>query len=137
MSLLFTVASVESASKVGLGIGAVLSGVVGLPASISRQPDQVWQVAGRTGAHSGVADKWLCALHRRTHRRRPQSRRSRACRLVAAQTVTRVADTRDPDDMLKRVKPHFTPTEVVDLRLRVNTINARNRFAIVFRTLPA
>ena len=52
-------------------------------------------------------------------------------------SVTRVADTQVPDDVWERVKPHFTPAELVDLTLLVNTINAWNRFAIAFRKLPA
>lgn len=52
------------------------------------------------------------------------------------ESVTRVADTRVPDDVWERVKPHFTPAELVDLTLLVNTINAWNRFAITFRKLP-
>jgi len=54
-----------------------------------------------------------------------------------AESVTRVADTRVPDDVWERVQPHFTPDELVDLTLLVNTINAWNRFAIAFRKLPA
>jgi AhpD family alkylhydroperoxidase len=53
------------------------------------------------------------------------------------ESVTRVADTRVPDDVWARVQPHFTPAELVDLTLLVNTINAWNRFAIAFRKMPA
>jgi AhpD family alkylhydroperoxidase len=53
------------------------------------------------------------------------------------ESVTRVADTRVPDDVWERVQPHFTPAELVDLTLLVNTINAWNRFAIAFRMMPA
>lgn len=53
------------------------------------------------------------------------------------ESVTRVADTQVPHDVWERVKPHFTPAEIVDLSLLVNTINAWNRFAIAFRKLPA
>ena len=53
------------------------------------------------------------------------------------ESVTRVADTQVPDDVWERVKPHFTPAELVDLTLLVNTISAWNRFAIAFRKLPA
>jgi alkylhydroperoxidase family enzyme len=56
---------------------------------------------------------------------------------VSTKAVTRVADTRVPDDAWERVKPHFTPAELVDLTLLVNTINAWSRFAIAFRKLPA
>ena len=53
-----------------------------------------------------------------------------------AEAVTRVAETRVPDDVWDRVQPVFTPAELVDLTLLVNTINAWNRFAIAFRKLP-
>ena len=53
------------------------------------------------------------------------------------ESVTRVAETHVPDDVWARVKPHFTPMEIVDLTLLVGTINAWNRIAIAFRKLPA
>jgi alkylhydroperoxidase family enzyme len=53
-----------------------------------------------------------------------------------AESVTRVADTHVPDDVWKRVQPQFTPAELVDLTLLVNTTNAWNRFAIAFRKQP-
>ena len=53
------------------------------------------------------------------------------------ESVTLVADTHVPDEVWERMKPHFTPAELVDLTLLVNTINAWNRFAIAFRKMPA
>jgi alkylhydroperoxidase family enzyme len=47
-----------------------------------------------------------------------------------------VADTHVPDEVWERMKPSFTPAELVDLTLLVNTINAWNRFAIAFRKMP-
>jgi AhpD family alkylhydroperoxidase len=64
------------------------------------------------------------------------SERERAA-LEWTESVTRVADTRVPDDVWERVRPLFTPAELVDLTLLVNTINAWNRFAIAFRKLPS
>jgi AhpD family alkylhydroperoxidase len=52
------------------------------------------------------------------------------------ESVTRVADTRVPNDVWARVEPHFTPAELVDLTLLVGTINIWNRFAIAFRKRP-
>lgn len=52
------------------------------------------------------------------------------------EAVTRVADTHVPDEVWERMKPSFTPAELVDLTLLVNTINAWNRFAIAFRKMP-
>lgn len=63
------------------------------------------------------------------------SDRERAA-LEWTEAVTQVADSHVPDDVWDRVKPHFTPEEIVDLTLLVSTINAWNRFAISFRKLP-
>jgi len=63
------------------------------------------------------------------------SDRERAA-LAWAESLTRVAETHVPDAVWDRIRPHFTPEEIVDLTLLVNTINAWNRFAIAFRKLP-
>jgi AhpD family alkylhydroperoxidase len=53
------------------------------------------------------------------------------------ESLTKIAETHVPDHVWERVEPHFAPSELVDLTLLVNTINAWNRFAIAFRKLPA
>jgi len=53
------------------------------------------------------------------------------------ESVTLVAETHVPDEVWERMKPHFTPAELVDLTLLISTINAWNRFAIAFRKMPA
>ena len=53
-----------------------------------------------------------------------------------AEALTRLERTHVPDEVWEKVKPHFTPEDLVDLTLLVNTINAWNRFAIAFRKLP-
>ena len=63
------------------------------------------------------------------------SDRERAA-LEWTEAVTQVAQTHVPDEVWNRVKPQFTPEELVDLTLLVSTINAWNRFAIAFRKLP-
>jgi AhpD family alkylhydroperoxidase len=57
--------------------------------------------------------------------------------LAWAESLTLVSENHVPDEVWARVKPHFTPEELVDLTLLVTTINAWNRFAIAFRKLPA
>ncbi len=64
------------------------------------------------------------------------SDRERAA-LEWTESLTLIAQTHVPDDLWNRVKPQFTPEELVDLTLLVNAINAWNRFAIAFRKLPA
>lgn len=63
------------------------------------------------------------------------SERERAA-LEWTESLTLVADSRVPDTIRDKVQPHFTPVELVDLTLLINTINAWNRFAIAFRKLP-
>lgn len=53
------------------------------------------------------------------------------------EAVTLVAVDHVPDAVWDRVKPNFTPEELVDLTLLISTINAWNRFAISFRKMPA
>ena len=57
--------------------------------------------------------------------------------LECTESLTRVEQTHVPDDVWERVKPHFTPEELVDLTLLVGAINSWNRFAIAFRKQPA
>jgi AhpD family alkylhydroperoxidase len=52
------------------------------------------------------------------------------------ETVTRVAETRVPDDVYERVRQQFTETELIDLTLAITNINAWNRLNIAFRTVP-
>jgi len=63
------------------------------------------------------------------------SERERAA-LEWTEALTLVAQTHVPDEVWNRVKPHFTPQELVDLTLLIATINAWNRFAISFRRTP-
>ncbi len=56
--------------------------------------------------------------------------------LAWTESLTRVAETRVPDEVWEPVQALFTPAEQVDLTLLVGTINVWNRFAIAFRKLP-
>lgn len=64
------------------------------------------------------------------------SDRERAA-LEWTEALTLVAQTQVPDEVWERVRPHFTPEELVDLTLLVSTINAWNRFSVSFRKTPA
>lgn len=54
-----------------------------------------------------------------------------------AEAVTLIAESHVPDAAWDRVKDVFAPSQLVDLTLAVNVVNAWNRFAIAFRKLPA
>lgn len=52
------------------------------------------------------------------------------------EAVTRVAETRVPDEVYEEVRKHFSEKELADLTLAVATINAWNRLSIAARTEP-
>lgn len=56
--------------------------------------------------------------------------------LAWTEALTLVAETHVPDAVYDRVHPHFSEEELVNLTLVVTTINAWNRLAIGFRTVP-
>jgi AhpD family alkylhydroperoxidase len=53
------------------------------------------------------------------------------------EALTLVSQNHVPDAVWEAVRPHFSDEELVDLTLLVTAINAWNRFAISFRTLPS
>jgi AhpD family alkylhydroperoxidase len=55
--------------------------------------------------------------------------------LAWTEAVTRVADTRVPDDVYEEVRPHFTEEELLSLTFEVMVINSWNRLAIASRAL--
>jgi AhpD family alkylhydroperoxidase len=57
--------------------------------------------------------------------------------LAWTEAVTRVGETRVPDDVWQAARAQFSDAELVDLTLLVCTINTWNRLAISFRKLPA
>ena len=53
--------------------------------------------------------------------------------LAWTEAITRIADSRAPDTVYEALAAHFTPKQMVDLTLAINTINSWNRLAIGFR----
>jgi AhpD family alkylhydroperoxidase len=56
--------------------------------------------------------------------------------LAWTEAVTLVGESRVPDEVYEQARQHFTDAELVNLNLTVVIINAYNRFAIAFRTVP-
>lgn len=52
------------------------------------------------------------------------------------ESVTLVSETNVPDSVYELAKAHFTEEELVNLTVVVTTINAWNRLAISFRSIP-
>ena len=63
------------------------------------------------------------------------SPRERAA-LTWTETLTRVAETHVPDAEYEAVRAEFSEQELVDLTLVIVTINAWNRIAVGFRSVP-
>ncbi len=63
------------------------------------------------------------------------SERERAA-LLWTEKLTLISNDHVPDDVYEQVRQHFTDKELVDLTLAVATINAWNRLAISFRSVP-
>jgi AhpD family alkylhydroperoxidase len=64
------------------------------------------------------------------------SPRERAA-LEWAESLTRVAETRVPDQDFELISAHFTAKEVADLSFVIVAINAWNRLCVAFRIPPA
>lgn len=56
--------------------------------------------------------------------------------LAWTEAVTRVADSRVPDDVYERARRQFSEKELADLTLAIVAINGWNRLAIAFRAVP-
>jgi alkylhydroperoxidase family enzyme len=63
------------------------------------------------------------------------SDRERAA-LAWTEVVTRISETHAPDDVYEQVRAQFSDAETVNLTMVIATINAWNRLAIAFRSVP-
>jgi AhpD family alkylhydroperoxidase len=63
------------------------------------------------------------------------SERERAA-LAWTEAVTLISDNHAPDDLYADVRKHFSEAETVNLTMLIATINAWNRLAISFRSVP-
>jgi AhpD family alkylhydroperoxidase len=56
--------------------------------------------------------------------------------LAWTDAVTLISETRAPDDVYEQVRSQFSEAETVNLTMLIATINAWNRLAISFRSVP-
>jgi AhpD family alkylhydroperoxidase len=56
--------------------------------------------------------------------------------LAWTEAVTLISQTHAPDDVYEEVRAHFSEAETVNLTMLIATINAWNRLAIAFRSVP-
>ncbi|NWB29762.1 carboxymuconolactone decarboxylase family protein [Pseudomonas gingeri] len=63
------------------------------------------------------------------------SARERAA-MAWTEALTRISETHASDEDYALLSAEFSPTEMVDLTLAINTINSWNRLAIGFRKMP-
>ena len=82
----------------------------------------------------GETEQWLYLLD--AWREAPvYSDRERAA-LAWTEAVTLISETHAPDDVYNEVRAHFSDAEAVNLTMLIATINAWNRLAISFRSVP-
>lgn len=84
--------------------------------------------AGESPARLLLLDAWREAPH--------YTERERAA-LAWTEALTLVAETHAPDAVYDGLRPHFTEEEIVQLSVLIGTINAWNRLAIGFRSVPS
>lgn len=56
--------------------------------------------------------------------------------LAWTESITRLAETHAPEEDYAAMAAQFSPREVVDITLAINTINSWNRLAVAFRKMP-
>src|ERR1700742_2185518 len=56
--------------------------------------------------------------------------------LAWTEAVTRISETHAPDDVYQEVRAQFSESDTVNLTMLIATINAWNRIAISFRSVP-
>jgi alkylhydroperoxidase family enzyme len=56
--------------------------------------------------------------------------------LAWTEAVTLISETHAPDGVYEEVRAHFSEAETVNLTMLIATINAWNRLAISFRSVP-
>jgi len=56
--------------------------------------------------------------------------------LAWTEAVTLISETHAPDDLYGEVRKHFSEAETANLTMLIATINAWNRLAIAFRSVP-
>ena len=56
--------------------------------------------------------------------------------LAWTEAVTLISETHAPDDVYSEVRAHFSEAETVNLTMLIAAINAWNRLAIAFRSVP-
>lgn len=83
--------------------------------------------AGEDPARLFLLDAWREAPH--------YTPRERAA-LAWTEALTLVAQTHAPEADYEGLHPHFTEPEIVSLSVLIGTINAWNRLAIGFRSIP-
>jgi AhpD family alkylhydroperoxidase len=84
--------------------------------------------AGESAVRLFLLDAWREASH--------YTDRERAA-LAWTEALTLVAETHAPDEAYDGLRPHFSDEEIVQLSVLIGTINAWNRLAIGFRSVPA
>jgi AhpD family alkylhydroperoxidase len=83
--------------------------------------------AGESPVRLFLLDAW---------REAPQYTERERAALAWTEALTLVAETHAPDEAYEGLRAHFSDEEIVQISVLVGTINAWNRLAIGFRSVP-
>lgn len=85
--------------------------------------------------HSGLPDQWINLVN--VWRESPVYNDAERAVLGWTDALTRLSDTRAPDEAFEPLKVHFTDEQIANITVAVSTINVWNRVTVGLRTLHA
>lgn len=83
--------------------------------------------------HSGLPDQWINLVN--VWRESPVYNDAERAVLGWTDALTRLSDTRAPDEAFEPLKVHFTDEQIANITVAVSTINVWNRVTVGLRTL--
>lgn len=118
----------------GLGIEPSLRELIKLRASQINGCAYCVDLHTREASQAGESERRLHAVcvWRETPFFTPRERAA----LAWTESITRLAETHAPEEDYAAMAAQFSPREVVDITLAINTINSWNRLAVAFRKMP-
>lgn len=89
----------------------------------------------REARHSGLPDQWINLVN--VWRESPVYNDAERAVLGWTDALTRLSDTRAPDEAFEPLKVHFTDEQIANITVAISTINVWNRVTVGLRTLHA
>ena len=85
--------------------------------------------------HTGLSDQWIQLVN--VWRESPVYTDAERAVLGWTDALTRLAETRAPDEAYEPLREHFTDEQIANITVAISTINVWNRVTVGLRTLHA